>query len=336
VTHPVAPTRIRALGYRLLGRGFDYLLHLRPAEWPIMTAHTAVGFVLAVGWSGLWHGEALGVFVAGLLIWVILLNGGTLAINSAFDDDSGDIGYLVAPPPAPKGLAVFGFGLMALGQGLALVLPRMFAEAYAACFVMSLLYSVPPVRLKAVAGFDWVINMWGFGTLTALAGFALSGHGVDPVSGRILLAFCPLFAALYPLTQLYQFEADRLHGDRTLALVLGMRLSLQVAIGGVCLAFGMFLWAGLLADWGSGVLGLARWTALGVAFAAWLRVLLPWLADYRTWSPVKHQRGMYDALMAWAVTDLAVLLAWAGQPLGGVPTVGLHLVRRIAEQQIPL
>jgi len=336
VTPPGAAPRGRALGYRLMGRGFDYVLHLRPAEWPIMTAHTAVGFVLAVGWAGLWHLEAFGTFLAGLAVWVILLNGGTLAINSAFDDDSGDIGYLVAPPPAPKGLAIFGFGLMAAGQGLALLLPRTFAEAYATCFVMSLLYSVPPVRLKAVAGLDWVINMWGFGTLTALAGFALSGRGVDPVSERVLLAFCPLFAALYPLTQLYQFEADRLHGDRTLALVLGMRLSLQVAIAGVVLAFALFVWAGLLAGWGLGLAGLIRWSALGVALAAWLRVLLPWVADYRTWSPARHQRGMYDALTAWAITDLAVLLAWASQPLGGVPTAGLHLVGRIAEQQIPL
>ena len=31
----------RRLGYRLLPRdGFSYILHLRPAEWPIMAAHT--------------------------------------------------------------------------------------------------------------------------------------------------------------------------------------------------------------------------------------------------------------------------------------------------------
>jgi hypothetical protein len=41
---------IRRLGYRALpGDTFSYLLHLRPREWPIMAAHTALGFVLAVG-----------------------------------------------------------------------------------------------------------------------------------------------------------------------------------------------------------------------------------------------------------------------------------------------
>jgi hypothetical protein len=34
---------MREAGYRLLGARLDYLLHLRPAEWPIMAAHTAVG-----------------------------------------------------------------------------------------------------------------------------------------------------------------------------------------------------------------------------------------------------------------------------------------------------
>ena len=46
----------------------------------------------------------------------------------------------------------------------------------------------------------------------------------------MLLAFCPLFAALYPLTQLYQLEEDTRRGDRTLACVLGVRRSLTAAV----------------------------------------------------------------------------------------------------------
>ena len=42
----------REAGYRLFGRRFDYLLHLRPAEWPIMAAHAGLGYVLAVGLGG--------------------------------------------------------------------------------------------------------------------------------------------------------------------------------------------------------------------------------------------------------------------------------------------
>ena len=43
------PGGARALGYRLLGPAFDYILHLRPAEWPIMAGHTLLGALLALG-----------------------------------------------------------------------------------------------------------------------------------------------------------------------------------------------------------------------------------------------------------------------------------------------
>jgi 4-hydroxybenzoate polyprenyltransferase len=275
-----------------------------------MAAHTALGYLLAVGVGGAAEGRLLGPALAGLLLWVICLNGGTLALNSAFDRDEGDIGYLQAPPPVPRHLAAFGLGLMLLGQAGALFLPIQFAWAYAACFVLSVLYSVPPFRLKAVAGPDWLINMWGFGTLTPYAGWAVTGLPMDAARFIVILAFCPLFAALYPLTQLYQFEEDRRRGDRTLALILGMRRSLLVAAAGAALAFGMLAWAGVKSGWGWPGSGLLRWGALAVALAAWAAVLLPWLGRHAGMSPDDHQRGMYRALGAWAVTDVAVLVAW--------------------------
>ena len=238
----------RAVGYRLLGRRLDYLLHLRPAEWPIMAAHTALGYLLAVGPRGI-TGEHLSAALLGLILWVLCLNGGTLALNSAFDRDEGDIAYLRDPPPPPRRLAVFSLALMAAGQVAALTLPPLFGALYALCFVLSVLYSVPPFRLKAVAGADWLINMVGFGTLTPLAGWATTGRPVDAVIRLVLLGFCPLFAALYPLTQIYQFEEDTRRGDRTLALMLGVRRSLDVALAAAGLAFVLFAWAGLRSGW---------------------------------------------------------------------------------------
>ena len=53
--------RWRRIGYRLLpGDGFSYVLHLRPAEWPIMAAHTLLGSVLALGIGSFFHGLSLG------------------------------------------------------------------------------------------------------------------------------------------------------------------------------------------------------------------------------------------------------------------------------------
>ena len=307
----VDPRRLNAWrrwGYRFLpGDLNSYLLHMRPAEWPIMAGHTVLGYILAVGLKGAGSGEQLGNALLALVIWVVFLNGGTLAINSVFDKDEGDIGYLNAPPPLPRYLLHFSWGLLIAGQVLALLLPLGFQIAYAICFVLSILYSVPPFRFKAVAGVDWVINMWGFGTLTPYAAWAATGGGrpLDLGTGLILLAFCPLFAGLYPLTQLYQFDEDRRRGDRTLALILGMRASLFVAVACTLMAFGLFGWAVAVLNVG------AKALVLVLPLVIWLAVLLPWLATYSGWTPRQHQRGMYRALAAWALTDLGVLYVFA-------------------------
>jgi 4-hydroxybenzoate polyprenyltransferase len=262
----------REFGYRLLGGRFDYLLHLRPAEWPILAAHTAVGYLLAVGLAGARAGVQLGPAALGLALWVVCLNGGTLALNSAFDRDEGDIAYLRRPPRPPAGLAVFSLALMTVGLVLALRLPPAFVTAYALCFVLSVLYSMPPFRLKAVAGADWLINMWGFGTITPYAGWSATGLPLDEARAWVLLGFCPLFASLYPLTQLYQLEEDSRRGDRTLAVVLGVKRSLDLAIGAAGLAFLLFAIAGWEAGWLSSRGG--AWRAFGLAVAA-LRCCFP-------------------------------------------------------------
>lgn len=302
-------SRARQAGYRLLGSRLDYLLHTRPIEWPIVAAHTAVGYLLAIGTDNALRSERLAAACLGIGLWVICLNGGTLALNSAFDRDEGDIAYLRAPPPPPGNLAGFGLGLMLIGLFAAWALPLGYRVAFALCVVLSVLYSVPPFRLKAVPGADWLINMWGFGTLTPYAGWAATGVPVGSVGRLILLGFCPLFAALYPLTQLYQLEEDARRGDQTLALRLGIGRSLVLAVVAVVLAFVLFGLAGLRSHWGSH--DRWRWLPLTLALVAWLLLLLPWLRRHQELRPSEHQRGMYRALFVWALTDLAVVLAWA-------------------------
>jgi 4-hydroxybenzoate polyprenyltransferase len=276
-----------------------------------MAGHTLLGYVLAVQLSGALDGLAWRQELLALGLWVIALNGGTLAINSAFDRDQGDIGYLKHPPPVPRHLLAVSLGLLLSGQVLAFLLPLEFVWAYAACFLLSVLYSVPPFRLKAVAGADWLINMWGFGTLTPYAGWAATGLPLSLSGLIVLLAFCPLFAALYPLTQLYQFDEDLARGDRTLALRLGVRRSLDLALVMTLVAFGLLGWAGFVAGWGREAGGLARWSGVALALAAWLAVLVPWRTGFSGWTSARHQRGMYRALAAWALTDLVVVASFA-------------------------
>jgi lycopene elongase/hydratase (dihydrobisanhydrobacterioruberin-forming) len=301
----------RRAGYRLLGTRLDYLLHLRPVEWPIVAGHTALGYLLAVGPRGALVGDHWQDAALGIVLWVVCLNGGTLALNSAFDRDEGDIAYLRRPPPPPRGLAPASVALMLVGLAVAFALPLGYRIAYAVCLVMSLLYSVPPMRLKAVAGADWIVNMLGFGTLTPYAGWAATGMPLDASRALALAAFCPLFAALYPLTQIYQLEEDIRRGDRTLATVLGVRGSLNAAIAAVAVAFVLFAAAGVLAGWSVGARAW-RWPVLALSLTGWLAVLLPWRQKAEGFEAAEHQRGMYRALVVWALTDVVVLITFGG------------------------
>jgi lycopene elongase/hydratase (dihydrobisanhydrobacterioruberin-forming) len=273
-----------------------------------MLAHTLVGYVLAVGPQSVPRGEHTGRVALGLVLWVVCLNGGTLALNSAYDKDEGDVAYLRQPPPPPRYLARFSLGLMFLGLLLASLLPGEFQVAYAICVVLSILYSVPPFRLKSVPGADWLINMVGFGTLTPYAGWAVTGLPMNAAAGVVLLGFCPLFAALYPLTQIYQFEEDSRRGDRTLALTLGVKRSLLVSLAAAATGHCLFVLAGWLAGWTGG--DGWRWILLALSGAAWAVLLLRWLWRHDRMGEEEHQRGMYLALAAWALTDLVVVLAW--------------------------
>jgi len=285
------------------------VLHLRPREWPIVAGHTLFGYLVALPTAPA-AGERWGTAFVGIVLFVVCLNGGTLAINSAFDRDEGDIGYLDAPPPPPRHLFAFGLTLMLLGLGIAaLILPRSFVLVYAACLVLSLLYSVPPFRWKAVAGLDLAVDAADFGTLATLAGWTLTESALPLWALIVLLSFAPLFAALYPLTQFYQYEEDRARGDRTLALALGIRRSLLLAIAMTVVAFTGFMVGLRLGPTGYG------WLLAAIPFVAWMSLLLRWLARWPTMSPLEHKRGMYTALKAWVLTDLSILVAVLGPTL---------------------
>ncbi len=78
-----------------------------------------------------------------------MLNGGTLAFNSAYDRDTGPVAYLRNPPPPPAWLAAFGLAAM-IGGALLGGLSSGSASALIAlvCVLLSVLYSHPAVRSR--------------------------------------------------------------------------------------------------------------------------------------------------------------------------------------------
>lgn len=245
------------------------------------------------------------------LAWVVCLNGGTLAFNSAYDRDENDIAYLARPPPPPSHLATFSFMLMAAGVVLAFLVTPAFSLVTGGCVIMSILYSHEAFRWKSIPGCDLAINMVGYGGCTTLSGIVagqaiLGAASVNPdQAGWLLTAgFGLLFGSFYPLTQIYQVDTDRKRGDLTLVAAIGISKALTLAIF-LGITASIFL---LEAAW--------MWNYSFMLMLPLLAALIIWMAMLAIWhsksagmdAPV-HEKWMYIALTVWALIDLSILIS---------------------------
>ncbi len=323
----------------------------RPGQWPILTGQFLLAVMLvsprAAG-GGCWlNAASLLVLACSWLVWVVMLNGGTLAFNSAYDRDTGAVAYLPDPPDPPAGLGPAAAVFMASGALLGwLVIGPGFGLIVAVCVVLSVLYSHPLVRLKSRPGLDLATNMVGYGAGTTLAGIlagtaaylglppgtcatepgslfslpavdlpALSGGAGQQLSqalagskGWLVAGFGLLFGSFYPATQIYQIGQDLQRGDRTLTTSLGPRRSLVLAV-----LLGLAAGAAFVLAWQG---SWNHWSVLlpVLASALWLGHFLRWLGRQGGMDEAAHERSMYRALTLWAVVDIGVLLGWFLKP----------------------
>ncbi len=315
---------------------------MRPDQWSILTIQFLVPVMLtapAARGGGCWFNPASAtVLGVSWFVWVVLLNGGTLAFNSAYDKDTGPVAYLANPPQPPPWLAAAATGFMMLGPILSwYIVGSSLALLVAICVILSLFYSHPLVRLKARPGLDLLVNMLGYGAGTTLAGF-LAGHAAyfgasgnacvpggwqsvawpgltESLSQQIQMAlaggrgwivpgFGLLFGSFYPLTQLYQIQEDLQREDRTLSTCLGPRPALWLATA---------LGVGAAAFFAKGLLVRGtHWALLlpAVAMILWVGHLLIWLAREPGLEPAAREKKMYRALTLWALVDATLVAAW--------------------------
>ena len=300
---------MRQLLIRVLpARWVPYVQHLRLRGAPIVIAQMSVGFVLANGLH--FTADALSRWLLAALSWAVMGSGGTLALNSAFDKDEGDIAFLHNPPKPPRLLALFALVVMVAGLIVARFIGLRFLVAYLICFVMSALYSVPPFRMKSRPGADMLISATGYGAMTVYSGWAALDLPLRPPITNVVVAFFFLLVAWYPLTQFYQMEEDRRRGDRTLTLAIGKRNGLILATVAMLSGFAFLGAEILLRYWDLRAIGVA------LGFLAWAVVLARWWCHWREADTLYERTGMYRLVWAYAMTQLGVLLAM-------VPVAGL-------------
>lgn len=155
------------------------------------------------------------------------------AYNSFMDQDEGPIGGLAHPPKADKKV----FYLSALMDIVAVLLSLLLGLQTAIFVLMYILasraYSYKRIRLKkfALAGYLTVVIFQGawIYMLTCLT----AGNTLPDLNGLCISSL--LIAGVYPLTQIYQHDADRKDGVHTMSMMLGYRGTfLLTAICFVC------------------------------------------------------------------------------------------------------
>lgn len=242
------------------------LLHLR---FPFVYILSPI-FVWGAAWGpGAWTART----TLGFLLVHLALYPGANAFNSAFDRDTGPIGGLARPPAVPTGLARWSAWLQAAGAALAPIVGLAFTAGYLILWMIFTAYSHPRTRWKRSPLASTAAIVAGQGGIGYWLGWSASGNGAAIHAAEwsagdawALVAACAVVAALYPLTQVYQLEADRARRDRTLASVLGPRGTLAWSAGGFAVAA-----AALAAGRSTGLAVYAAGSALaaGAIAAAW-------------------------------------------------------------------
>ena len=174
-------------------------------------------------------------FILLLCIWHVLVFPSSNGYNSYHDDDDGPIGGIASPPKPTKQLLHIAYAM-----DLGAIVLSYFAQPVFAFFVfiyiaISRLYSNRKIRLKKypVIGFLVVFifqGAWVFcANIVALAP-QLNWSTTPIIYAAISCSF--LIGTMYPITQIYQHEADKNDDVKTLSIVLGKR--------------GTFLFSGLI------------------------------------------------------------------------------------------
>ena len=145
--------------------------------------------------------------------------------NSYMDQDETSIGGLEHPPKPTKTLFYTSVLFDIIGLSLSLFISFQFFICIALYILASRAYSFKGIRLKKfpLLGFLTVVLFQG-GFIFWMVCAAVSA--VPIVIGNVLmmaLIGCSfLIAGIYPLTQVYQHEADSLSGDFTISYKLGI------------------------------------------------------------------------------------------------------------------
>ena len=161
-----------------------------------------------------------------LIIWHLLVFPSSNAYNSYHDRDEGPIGALESPPKPTELLLQVSNVMDSLAILLSFLINFYFTAFVIAFIVVSRLYSNRQVRLKKypLVAFLVVCLCQGTGVFVAnILGLSSAALFSNPSVIYAAVACYFFIGTIYPLTQIYQHDADAKDGVKTLSMLLGKK-----------------------------------------------------------------------------------------------------------------
>jgi 1,4-dihydroxy-2-naphthoate octaprenyltransferase len=188
---------------------FPFSYFLMPVYW------FALSFV-----NDIQPGRALLVF----FLLHFLLYPSSNGYNSYMDRDVDSIGGIEKPMEPSRQLYYVTVIMDVCAALLSFIISKYFAAAFIFYIICSRLYSYRGIRLKrfAIIGYLTVIINQGALTFFIVYHSASSSLSLNaPLHGTLAAIF--LIGGFYPITQIYQHEADAKDGVHTISMLLGKR-----------------------------------------------------------------------------------------------------------------
>jgi 1,4-dihydroxy-2-naphthoate octaprenyltransferase len=276
---------------------FPFSYFLMPVYW------FALSFVPEIHWT-----RAILIFVLLHLLLYPASNG----YNSYMDRDEGSIGGLEKPMQPTRQLFYVTLIMDVTAFLLAFLVSPWFALALGFYILCSRAYSNRHIRLKRfpVTGYLTVILNQG-ALVFCMVYYGAVSSGILPVPWLPAVAAAFLIGGFYPVTQIYQHEADAKDQVTTLSMMLGKRGTFIFCAAMYAVAFGLlFVYYQQKQQLGDFMLLQLFFVPVIFFFFRWL--LLVWKDP----SAADFKRTMQMNIIAGTCTNLAFIILLIKHQIG--------------------
>lgn len=214
----------------------------------------------------------------------VLLFGGATAYNSWWDKDEGAIGGLKHPPKMEKWMHPVSLFFMFAGWAWSVIIGLEYAMVYGISLLFFWLYSTPHARWKGRPLLSLVAIAVSTGFNSVLLGLWAAEGAFAPSVLLSALGASAILLSLYPVSQIFQLDEDRLRGDETFTARYGLNstkkfFKVSYMCGLLMLSFGLYL--------NEGAIGLVLFILGSLSF-----LIIRWLIK-----PMEGRRQEYQSVM---------------------------------------